>query len=197
MMTARSELITVGDLKNWAYCPRVVYYRRFLPGAAVATYKMKSGVAAQEIVERLEVRRTLARYGFEGAQRKFGLWLVEEEELGLSGKLDVLLSRWDDGAVVDFKLTSGEPGENHRFQLAGYALLVEAKLKIAVRVAFLVRIPDEKVFEIPIDDALRERVRRALEGMKRMTETEVCPEATEVRGRCVDCEYANFCGDVW
>lgn len=192
----RSELITISDLKNWGYCARVVYYRRFFSGAGAATYKMKAGVAAQEMLERLEVRRTLGRYGYEGAQRKFGLWLVDEE-LGLSGKLDVLLERWDDGAVVDFKLTSGEPGENHRLQLAGYALLVEAKLKIAVPTGFLVRIPDEKVFEIPIDEALRERVRSGLAAMKRMTEEERCPEATEVRGRCVDCEYANFCGDIW
>jgi len=198
---ARSELITIGDLKNWGYCPRVVYYRRFLPGAAVATYKMKAGIAAQDVVERLEVRRTLARYGYESQKgnsviRKFGLWLVDEE-LGLSGKVDVLLERWDDGAVVDFKLTSGEPGENHRLQLGGYALLVEAKMDIRVPVGFLVRIPDEKVFEVPIDADLRERVRVGLASMKRMIETEWYPEATEVRGRCRDCEYANYCGDVW
>jgi len=157
---------------------------------------MKAGIAAQDVIERLEVRRTLNRYGFEKATRKFGLWLVDEE-LGISGKLDVLLERFDDGAIVDFKLTSGEPGENHRLQLAGYALLVEAKMDITVPVGFLVRIPDEKVFEIPIDEALRSRVRQGLDAMKRMMENEVCPEATDVRGRCMDCEYANFCGDVW
>ncbi len=193
----RPELITIGDLKNWGYCARVVFYRRFLPGASAPTYKMKAGVEAQGVLEKLEVRRGLAKYGFEAAQRRFGLWLEEDQNLCMSGRLDVLLERWDDAAVVDFKLTAGEPGENHRLQLGGYALLVEAKLEIPVTMGFLVRIPDGNVFPIPIDAALRARVMKAREEIGQMTNTESLPEATEIRARCEDCEYQNYCGDVW
>lgn len=193
---SRSELITIGDLKNWGYCPRVVYYRRFLPGASTPTYKMKAGIEAQAHIESLEVRRTLSRYGWEGARRKFGLRLADAE-LGLSGKLDILLERETEAAIVDFKLTSGDPGRNHRLQLGGYGLIVERQLGLAVRMAFLVRIPDSRIFEIPIDDDLRTELHAAIREINHMVDTEECPQPTDLRSRCVDCEYANFCADVW
>jgi len=118
------DLIPITDLKQWAYCPRVVYYHHVMPASAKPTYKMREGLAAQEMIEGLEMRRKLREYGLEAARRRFGVWL-ENQELGLSGKIDLLLEGPEEIAVVDFKLTSGEPGQNHRIQLAGYSLLGE------------------------------------------------------------------------
>jgi CRISPR-associated exonuclease Cas4 len=184
------------DLKQWAYCPRIVYYRALMPGAGKQTFKMEEGKRAQELIEGLEVRRRLSRYGFEEAQRRFGVWL-EDEELGLAGKIDLLLEAGDEGAVVDFKLTSGDPGANHRAQLAGYAVLAERVLGLRVRRCLLVRIPDSRVFEFEVSEADREGVVRAITGMREMVSREELPEPTKVRGRCAECEYQNFCGDVW
>ncbi len=188
--------LLVTDLKQWVYCPRVVYYRIMMPGAGKPTYKMEEGRRAQELIESLEVKRTLARYGFENARRRFGMWL-SDEELGLAGKIDLLLDRDGDGAVVDFKMTSGEPGENHRAQLAGYAVLAERALKLRIERCFLVRIPDSKVFEIETGEADRARVREMIGQMQYMIGGEVFPEATLVAGRCTECEYQNLCGDIW
>ena len=196
--TAASPMLRLTDLKNWAYCRRVVFYHRVMPEAAPMTGKMRSGLKAQDMVEKLELRRTLERYGFEGARKVFGSWLTNEE-LGLSGRVDLALIREETGeaAVVDYKLTSGEPGDNHRMQLHGYAMLVEAEHGVTVSRAFLYRIPDERVFVIPIEDAWRARVREAVMGIREMVREQVLPEATAVRGRCEDCEFANYCGDVW
>lgn len=190
--------ITAGELKNWGYCPRVVFYRRRMPGASVPSYKMEAGIAAQAAVERLESRRTLAAYGWAEGQRRRGLWLTDEG-LGLSGRVDYLLVRnrvapGGAAAIVDFKLTSGDVGENHRLQLGGYALLVEARLGLHVDEGFIYRIPDDKVFRIAINTELRERIREALRQIASMEEL---PEPTDQPARCEDCEYANFCGDVW
>lgn len=189
-------LLAVTELKQWVYCQRVVYYHQVMPGAGQATYKMKEGALAQDMIENLELRRTLREYRMEGASREFGLWL-RDEGLGLSGKVDLLLRRGAEGAVVDFKLTSGDVGENHRMQLAGYAMLVEATMGLTVPRTFLFRIPDNAVFAVEVGEDLREKVRAAVVAIRRLKETEELPEATEVRGRCVECEYANYCGDVW
>jgi CRISPR-associated exonuclease Cas4 len=100
-------------------------------------------------------------------------------------------------AIVDFKLTSGDVGENHRMQLAGYAVLVESVLGLAVERAFLFRIPDNKVFVVPVGRDLRERVVEAVRDIGRLRETEELPDATAVSARCAECEYANYCGDIW
>jgi len=190
------ELIPVVELRQWTYCPRVVYYHLTMQGAGRATYKMEEGLRAQELVENLEMRRTLREYGLTDAQREFGVWL-KDQELGLTGKLDLLLRGEKKAAVVDFKLTSGEVGENHRVQLGGYALLAEAALGLEVPVAFIYRIPDNGVFPVEIDEALKERVVRTAGAIREMKLREELPDATSVRARCVECEYANFCGDVW
>src|SRR5215475_7564193 len=90
------------DLKNWAYCRRVAYYHRVMPGAAPMTQKMRSGLKAQELLEKLELRRTLERYGFENARRIFGRSL-SDEKLGLSGRIDLALLHDDvrEAVIVD------------------------------------------------------------------------------------------------
>jgi CRISPR-associated exonuclease Cas4 len=190
------DLLAVTELRQWVYCPRVVYYHQVMPGAGQSTYKMKEGVRAQELIEGLEMRRTLREYGLEGVEREFGVWL-EDEVVGLTGKVDLLLRGEGYGAVVDFKLTSGEVGENHRMQLAGYAVLVEAVLGVPVRMAFLFRIPDSKVFPVAVTEELRRGAAGTVRAIQDMRRTQELPEATAVRARCSECEYANYCADVW
>lgn len=189
-------LIPVTDLKQWAYCARIVYYNRVMPGTGKATYKMREAIAAQELIEGLEMRRSLLEYGLESAERRFGVWL-SDERLGLSGKLDLVLRATEEVAVVDFKLTSGQPGENHRMQLAGYCMLAEAVYGAPGRRAFMYRIPDNRVFAIEITRELRDSVEAAIDAIKQVGETQLCPEPTTVRGRCVECEFANYCADIW
>lgn len=190
------ELIPVTELRQWTYCPRVVFFHQFMPGAGRETFKMKEGLRAQEMIESLEMRRTLREYGLEGAERQFGVWL-EDDRLGLTGKLDLLLRGPEVASVVEFKLTSGELGENHRMQLAGYALLVEATSGERVENTFLFRIPDNRVFRVPLTEELRNRVAEVVGAIRRMKDAEEMPEATLIRARCAECEYANFCADVW
>ncbi len=190
------DLIPVTDLKQWAYCARIVYYHRVMPAVGKPTYKMKEAAAAQELVESLEMRRGLKEYGLEGARRSFNVWLTNEQ-LGLSGKLDLLLETPEHVAVVDFKLTSGELGENHRMQLAGYSLLAEAACGVPARRGFVYRIPDNRIFAVEITERLRQAVAAACDGIRRVGETQWWPGPTVVRGRCVECEFANYCADVW
>jgi CRISPR-associated exonuclease Cas4 len=190
------DLIPVTDLKQWAYCQRIVYYHRVMPAVGKQTFKMKEAIAAQDLIETLEMRRSLQAYGLEGAQRRFGVWL-SNPGLGLSGKTDLVLEAPDRIAVVDFKLTSGEVGENHRMQLAGYSLLAEAVFGLPAPAAFVYRIPDNRVFPIEITADLRLAVAKAVVDIREMAEKQWCPPPTDVRGRCVECEYANYCADVW
>jgi CRISPR-associated exonuclease Cas4 len=190
------NLLAVTELRQWAYCRRVVYYHQTMPGAGRSTYKMEEGLLAQELIESLEMRRTLGKYGFTNAQREFGVRL-SDSATGLSGKLDLLLRSETAAAVVEFKLTSGEVGENHRMQLAGYAVLVESVLRLPVPVTFLYRIPDNKLFVVPVTQEFRERVPADVAAIRSMRESQEIPEPTPVRARCAECEYANYCGDVW
>lgn len=189
-------MINAGQLKQWAYCKRVGYYKRVLPAEPRETPKMQFGRVAQEWVEGLEFRRTLERYGLAEGKRIKGPWLVSER-LGIAGKLDLAIESAERVAPVEFKLTDGAVGYHHRVQLTAYAMLLEAKFGTPADMAFLYRIPDDAVFEVPVTAELRDAVQRGVREMEAFAIEQLLPEATEDRGKCADCEYANYCGDVW
>ena len=67
------------------------------------------------------MRQSLREYGMAEAERQFGLWL-SSEDVGLTGKIDLLLKGAEESVAVDFKLTSGAVRENHRFAAVSWPL---------------------------------------------------------------------------
>ncbi len=189
-------ILPVSDLRQDLYCRRVVYFHHGMPGAGRPTGKMEMGKTAHEEEQRKEIRRVLDRYGMKEGNRHFGVWL-RSEELGLSGKADMIVENGSEAFVIDFKLTSGEPAAGHYLQVSAYSMLVEECLGWRTGNAFLFRLPDSKLFGFRIEDEHREQVRRTARELRVMLNEDRFPAATEHRGRCTDCEYKNFCGDVW
>ena len=81
--------------------------------------------------------------------------------------------------------------------MAGYSLLAEAAFGLPARRAFLYRIPDNRIFAEPVTEELRQGVKTAVLDIRRTAEAQWCPEPTDVPARCVECEFANYCADVW
>lgn len=186
----------VTDLKQFAYCARIPFYQHVMGFHGKPTYKMEQGKAAQFAIEALEKRRRLREYGLSEGVRHFGTSLVSKT-LGFSGKLDLLIETETACFPVDFKYTTGRPHRNHQYQLAGYSLLAAEHFKKDVPAGFIFMTTDDIVFRFSMTDTLLAEARSALETMQRMIEKEVFPEPTDVRTRCSDCEYRNFCGDVF
>ncbi|MBI2527296.1 MAG: CRISPR-associated protein Cas4 [Candidatus Rokubacteria bacterium] len=188
-------VVTATDLKQWAYCPRIPFYRHVLPVRAAPTYKMERGKHVQAAVEALERRRGFRAYGMRQGERRFGVWL-HSERLGLSGKLDLLILTPEACYPVDFKDTEGGPRRNHRLQLTAYALLAEEAFERPAPDAFIYLVPEKRVVGLALTEADREDVRVALGEIRRMIEREELPAPTAARGRCAVCELRNYCGDV-
>lgn len=187
---------TVTDVKQWAYCPRIPFYRYVLPVKVPPTYRMERGRDVQAAVQALERRRGLRAYSLAEGERRFGVWL-HSERLGLAGKLDLLILTVAACFPVDFKDTEGGVRQNHRAQLAAYALLVEEAFQRPAPLGFIYLVPARATVSVELDEGVRARVRDALDGMRRMIASEELPPATTVGARCTACEFRNFCRDVW
>jgi CRISPR-associated exonuclease Cas4 len=195
-MKAASELLTltVSDVKQFAYCPRVVYFTYALPRRRPTTYKMEEGKIEHEHVAELEERRSLRAYGLAEGERQFNVSL-HSERLGLSGKLDMVILTQAEVIPVDFKNSSGEVGLNHKYQLTAYALLVEDRWQKPVRRGFIYLVPLKKAHEITITPNMRLFVRNILSQIRTMIESESMPAPTRQKARCRDCEFGNFCNE--
>jgi CRISPR-associated exonuclease Cas4 len=188
--------LTVTDLKQWAYCPRIPYYHHVMPVEFARTYKMERGRDVEAAVQAMEKRRGLRRYGLERGERRFGVWL-HSASLQLAGKLDLLIVTQDAAYPVDFKDTEGGVRYNHRIQLAAYAMIVEEVLERPVPMTFVYLVPSRQLVRVAIGDRERAEVMRAVGVMWRVIKDENMPEPTTVRARCTACEFRNYCADIW
>jgi CRISPR-associated exonuclease Cas4 len=188
--------LRVSDLKQYFYCPRVVYYQYVLPVEKKPTYKMERGKVAQEEIRRLESRRKLRSYGLENGKRRFDVQ-VHSDKWGLSGKLDLLIETETELYPVDFKFTRGRPYRNHVYQLGGYSIILEDRFRTVVEKGFVYLILQGDVVVYEMTEDIKKDCIQALAEIRKMIEEEKFPEAPPQRAKCADCEYRNYCRDIW
>jgi CRISPR-associated exonuclease Cas4 len=188
----------VTDLKQWVYCPRVLYFHTCLPDVRPVTYKMEAGVEAGQSEEGREARRSLRTYRLAKGRRQFEVPLISTR-LGLRGVVDMVIWLEDRPDVqiipVDYKL-SRQPGLHFKLQLVAYGLMLEEMDGGVARRGFLYSIPDRKAEEIRFDGRLRERLFSSVDAMHRMLWSEEMPPPTSQRAKCLACEFRRFCNDV-
>ncbi len=213
--------LTVNDLKQYNYCKRIVFFNHVMPVETKPTFKMELGKIKEDELRALERRRKLQRYEIENGSRYFFLNLYSagfgtnysyspgldgsryfflnlySARYGLSGKLDMLIIAKNGYYPVDFKYTDKYPGKNHVYQLGGYALLVEDKFKNKVDKGFIYLIPKNDVIIVDLTEVLKEEIKRMLEEIRAIIRNEIMPQPTNFRNRCLECEFRNFCNDVF
>src|SRR5579872_2355226 len=113
MQAGELTALRVNDLKQFEYCPRIVFYNTVMPLERKVSFKMQRGSEAEFRLDALEKRRSLRRYNLADGERRFHVWL-HSERLGLSGKMDLLIVSQQGYFPVDFKYTRGRPRRNHR-----------------------------------------------------------------------------------
>lgn len=192
-------LLEVTDLKQWVYCPRIVYYRYCLPRVRPLTYSMHAGIRAHEDAIALEERRSLRAYGLTAGERHFDV-SVQSQRLGLSGRIDLAIRAGhagdEEAIVVDYKLSEHKAGPHFALQLAAYALLLEEAWSLPVKRAFLYHIPLRRAEPISLTPALRRKVVTAAHAIHASIRTEAMPAPPTSRSHCVNCEFRRFCNDV-
>lgn len=191
--------LQVTDLKQWTYCPRVVFYRYCLPRIRPITYSMQAGLQAHGEVASREERRSLHAYGLEAGERFFDVALTSER-LHLTARIDLVIrtqtQQGEEGVVVDYKLSERQAGSHFKLQLAAYAMMVEEAWGIPVRRAFLYHIPQRQAEAIPITPSLRQKVETTIAAIHATIAGEVMPMPPTRLGPCVACEFRRFCNDV-
>ena len=136
--------IRVSDIKQYFYCPRVVYHTYYTPVARPTTHPMQIGAVQHEVLSVLERRRTLSRYGLDTGSRQFHISLHAEVPR-MTGVLDLLIETEDGVFPVEFKSTTQRLNLNAKYQLTAYALMVEECLGQSVSQGFIYRIPTQRI----------------------------------------------------
>jgi CRISPR-associated exonuclease Cas4 len=194
-------LLEVTDLKQYTYCPRIVFYRYCLPTIRPLTFLMEEGICQHTVEENREERRSLRHYQIEEGERFFQV-VLQSQTLGLTARLDLAIaipSRTAVGAeavVVEYKYSEQKAGVHFKLQLAAYALLLEEAWNIPVKRGFIYSIPQKRAEAIAITPQLRKKVVQTVNDIRRLIEHQQMPEPPASQSRCVTCEFRRFCNDV-
>jgi CRISPR-associated exonuclease Cas4 len=194
-MSVLERPFIVEDIKQYSYCPRIVFYRWCMPGVRPRTFSMDAGHDDHIEARRNARRRTYAQMGLESGKREFDVDIVDTL-LNLHGRLDEVITT-ESGAILPVEYKASEKlTENHRLQVVAYALLLEESHRVEISQAYVYLIPLRKARKITIKPEEKYRLRMLLNEMSAMVARENMPDPTDVWSRCQGCEFRRFCNDV-
>lgn len=193
-VTAEPDFLTPTDLKQYEYCPRVLFFERCWPDFRPRTYKMDAGRGAHENESKLAARRTLGKLGLENGERHFDVRLLSNR-LGLHGIVDEIIVTSTAAYPIDYKLAR-QFSLQYKVQLATYGLLIEDQWNLPAPTGYLWLITSHKVERVILDSLLREQAYAMLQEMRLIIAQEMMPAPTPRRTRCRDCEFRRVCNDA-
>jgi CRISP-associated protein Cas1 len=181
------ETLRVNALHALAYCPRLFYLEE-----VEELYTQDAAVFAGR---RLHV---------ELERDEEGTWetlTLEDEGLGLRGKVDALRSR--NGQVIPYEHKRGrchrdaqkqpQAWDSDRLQILAYACLIEAVLGIAIAEGRIRYHADNVLVKVPVDDQARQQVQEAIQRANQLRQTTERPPIASNERLCARCSLASVC----
>lgn len=191
-------MVTVSDVKQYLYCPRIIYFDHVLHVPKPPDLKLDIGKEKHDDITAREKRRKGAIFydSFLDKAEKLFKVSLESETLGLRGVVDYLIKAEKEYVPVDYKFGFSNKGAahlNHKYQLAAYALLVEENFSTIVRRGYVHYNRDRVNVRIDMTDEIRRRTLKQIREIREIVEEEIEPGRTRVAARCKDCEYKRYC----
>jgi CRISPR-associated exonuclease Cas4 len=192
------RLIPVTWIKQYHFCPRIVYYLGVSGFTERVTESMAEGGEFHFNEDRkFQRRKTLAGERREKIRASWNRLHVVSEKLGLYGTIDEVAEVDDGLVVVENKLMKAprKPYPGHVYQAVAYAMLAEENLHKPVRKVMVKYLRDGKSFEIPVTEDLRRHVLWTIAKIKSIIEGEKIPREASPK-KCRNCGYRKVCKGV-
>ncbi len=194
------EYISATDVKNWVYCPLIVYFRKVLRLKPKLYSQQRDGLERHdEIVRKISRRVGIAlRDKKIDIKRKIVGWNIMIPEERLWGTVDLVVeTKLGEIIPVEIKIMKsdrGRPWRDHIYQLTFYAILLEKVTNKLIKRGFIYYVEEEKLVEISITNHEKCYVRRVINSIRKMLKTEKAPRIRINRRRCTGgCGYEWVC----
>jgi CRISPR-associated exonuclease Cas4 len=190
-LSEEAPFITVVDVRDYAYCPRVVYFTRVLHLRERVTEAMEYGKEQQgevplaPLMPRLRPAKVMKEVE------------LTSYRLKLTGKVDaIVVTRHGEYVPVDVKWSEPQaerPRRQHKAQLAAYALLIEEGFKTTVKRAMIYYSRAGKLVQVALTDHDKRQVKQFVDRIYEVIRREELPEVRKSEEQCRDCGYRMYC----
>ena len=185
--------IPVNLIRQWCYCPRVVYYMELNDIVVHRPSWVKQGESFHNKERELWKRRNLSRFNLQEGKVYHNL-LLKSEKFFFHGIVDMAIECSDAVYPVEFKLSTKVAKRKDWLQLTAYAMLLEDKFSKPCHFGFLTG-KGNILCKIKIDKKKRQEVLEVVNKINEMLEKGVKPDSSATAVQCCACEYINFCND--
>jgi len=194
------SFVSVTDIKQYVYCPRIVYFDRVLHATPIFGSQQEESKELHEEYVKKELRRKDAVYyspEFVGAE-KLLFTSLSSSALGLQGNVDCIIKTVRGEYVpVEYKNMISNMGKvcmQHKYQLVGYALLVEDYFRTVVKRGVVNYIPEALILQFEITPTMKSYVKRVLGHIKRIIRDEELLPIRVAKQKCGGgCGHKQIC----
>jgi CRISPR-associated exonuclease Cas4 len=180
-MQEGDDLVNVGSINQYLYCPRRFYYINYFDTIEM-NYYLKDGSIKHD------------------NQSRRGGWIRElylrSERLGLHGKIDVLESKNIRSIGITLTPIERKRGtsyhDNDEVQLAAYCMLLEDYLGEPVKMGYLYLFGTNERYAITITEWHRQKVTEVVEAIRHMSIDKI-PDFAENPNKCEKCSTVQYC----
>ncbi|MGQ9469554.1 MAG: CRISPR-associated protein Cas4 [Nitrososphaerales archaeon] len=196
MSEDEEEYIAISDIKQYHFCPRIIYFSKVLGVRERLTESEEKGREAHNDFHMKEKRRTTL-FGLKSIKptQKWTALYIRSEKLKLHGSLDMLIKNNDEFIPVEFKNTKApkKPQKGHIYQVVAYSLLIEENFHTIVKRVAIYYSKEDKILIIPLTEEMRNHVLWTLERILKIIRTEKLPETLPPESKCKSCGYLWVC----
>ena len=190
---ASDDSVAVNLIRQWCYCPRVVYYLEMLGLPVERPRWVEQGESFHRREELLWKRRNLSRFKLQEGEKHYDLPLASAR-LALHGVVDMAIATADAVYAVEFKLSASNKKRGDILQLVAYGMLLEEHFGKPCKVGFLVG-QGRVLHQVAVDAERRAQVARVAGEIRQTLQRGAKPESSATVVQCCNCEFLNYCND--
>lgn len=190
-------LIPATWIKQYYFCPRIIYYLGVLGYSERLTESMIEGKEFHLSEEqRAKRRKSVAGEKKEPAKCVWSKLPIASEKLGLYGIIDEIYETENGLVIVENKFMKApkKPHPGHIYQAVAYAMLAEEKIGKIVRKIVIKYLKSNKSFEIPLTEDIKKHVQWTISRIKSIIEREKLPRGNDKK--CKNCGFIRTCSGL-
>jgi CRISPR-associated protein Cas1 len=196
--TTEVDLIPVRALNQVTYCQRL-YYPEYVESIMPTNEHVEDGLFQHPRIDDPALQQRTRKEGDALHTRSVQL---SSEQLGLTGRLDLVEEKDGDVYPVEYKRGSGPSGDNgppywdnDAVQVCAQGLLLEEERGVSVSHGILYYIGSKTRVDVPFDEELRTKTLQAIRTIRELAQRDVPPEPLPdtLRHRCFGCSLVTVC----
>ena len=184
--------LPVNLLRQWCFCPRVVYYRELLGVKSFEPIWSKQGSLYHKKETELFKRRNLSRFKLSEGTKHHNINL-KDEALRLHGICDLIVETSDNVFAIEYKMGKKISTGTHH---AVNRLLSIGRKHFGKKASHsFILTGDGKVKLVAIDNQNRRQLKHVTNEIIKMLNNSCKPFSNATIHQCGQCEYLNYCND--